>query len=167
MRSFASVAVTLDGTEHGRFEAVLESLPGTAPDARTLSWFETQPGAWESATTDPESVPVVLARYIRWLRALPWPRTFTAFPMSLDGLWMDYYLRRFTRYGVRQGHQGHRRHSRLREPSGRPRRSRRIAPRYGRAPTRLTYLRHGETYDVPPAVTSYGRGPVSRQPRFS
>src|SRR4051794_9930572 len=34
MRSFASVAVTLDGTEHGRFEAVLEELPGAAPDAK-------------------------------------------------------------------------------------------------------------------------------------
>jgi hypothetical protein len=31
MRSFASVAVTEDGEEYGRFEAVLESLPGAAP----------------------------------------------------------------------------------------------------------------------------------------
>lgn len=104
MRSFASVAVSLDGTEHGRFEAVLEPLPGTAPDERTLAWFRTQPGAWEAATTDPEPVPDVMARYVAWLRTLPWPRTFAAFPMSLDGLWIDHYLRRFTRYGVRQGH---------------------------------------------------------------
>jgi len=26
--------------------------------------------------------------------------TFAASPISLDGLWVDYYLRRFTRYGV-------------------------------------------------------------------
>lgn len=39
MRWFATVAVSLDGTEHGRFEAVLEPLPGTAPDERTLEWF--------------------------------------------------------------------------------------------------------------------------------
>jgi len=104
MRSFASVAVTLDGTERGRFEAVLEPLPGTAPDAKTLEWFRTQPGAWEAATADPEPVPEVMARYVDWLTALPWPRTFASFPMSLDGPWIDYYLRRFTRYGVRQGH---------------------------------------------------------------
>ena len=36
MRSFASVAVSLDGVEHGRFEAVLEELPGAAPDLKTL-----------------------------------------------------------------------------------------------------------------------------------
>ncbi|HTW13990.1 MAG TPA: hypothetical protein VMF51_02615 [Nocardioides sp.] len=104
MRSFASVAVSRDGTEHGRFEAVLEPLPGTAPDEKTLAWFGTQPGAWEAATTDPEPVVDVMVRYVDWLRTLPWPRTFAAFPMSLDGLWIDYYLRRFTRYGVRQGH---------------------------------------------------------------
>ena len=40
MRSFASVAVTADGVEHGRFEAVLEPLPGTAPDAATTAWFD-------------------------------------------------------------------------------------------------------------------------------
>lgn len=104
MRSFASVAVSLDGTEHGRFEAVLEPLPGTAPDAKTMEWFQTQPEAWEAATTDPESVPDVMASYVDWLKTLPRPRTFAAFPMSLDGPWIDYYLRRFTRYGVRQGH---------------------------------------------------------------
>lgn len=91
MRSFASVAVSLDGTEHGRFEAVLEPLPGTAPDAKTMEWFQTQPEAWQAATTDPESVPDVMARYVDWLKTLPRPRTFAAFPMSLDGPWIDYY----------------------------------------------------------------------------
>ena len=57
MRSFASVAVSVDGTEH-----------------------------------------------VEWLKALPWPRTFAAFPLALDGLWIDHCLRRFTRYGIRQGH---------------------------------------------------------------
>jgi hypothetical protein len=32
MRSFASIAVSPDGTEYERFEAVLEPLPGTTPD---------------------------------------------------------------------------------------------------------------------------------------
>ncbi len=104
MRSFASVAVSADGTEHGRFEAVLEPLPGTAPDARTMEWFATQPEAWAAATHDPEPVPDVMRRYVTWLEGLPWPRMFAAFPLALDGIWMDHYLRRFTPYGIRQGH---------------------------------------------------------------
>lgn len=104
MRSFASVAVTADGIEHGRFEAVLEPLPGTSPDARTLEWFATQPEAWAAATDDPEPVVRVMERYVAWVQGLPWPRMFAAFPLALDGIWMDYYLRRFTAYGIRQGH---------------------------------------------------------------
>jgi hypothetical protein len=104
MRSFASVAISADGTEHGRFEAVLEPLPGTAPDAKTLAWFAEHPQAWRAATTDPEPVMAVMERYVAWLRELPWPRMFAAFPLALDGIWVDHYLRRFTAYGIRQGH---------------------------------------------------------------
>lgn len=104
MRSFASVAISLDGTEHGRFEAVLEPLPGTAPDERTMAWFDGHPEAWAAATTDPEPVIDVMTRYVEWLKELPWPRMFASCPMALDGPWIDHYLRRFTAYGVRQGH---------------------------------------------------------------
>lgn len=45
MRLFASVAVTMAGEEHGRFEAVLEPLPGSAPHPETRAWFATQAGA--------------------------------------------------------------------------------------------------------------------------
>jgi hypothetical protein len=29
---------------------------------------------------------------------------FAAFPLALDEIWIDDYLRRFTAYGIRQGH---------------------------------------------------------------
>ncbi|MFI5912812.1 hypothetical protein [Dactylosporangium sp. NPDC051541] len=103
MRSFASVAVTAGGDELGTFEAVLEPLPGAAPNPDTYAWFETQPGAWAAATTDPQPVDLVMRQFVAWLRELPAPRTFAASPIAFDGTWMDYYLRRFTRYGLTQG----------------------------------------------------------------
>lgn len=103
MRALASVAVRADGTQLGEFEAVLEPLPGAQPNPDTLAWFETHPEAWAAATTDPEPVPVVMDRYVRWIRSLPRPRAFAASPVLFDGLWVDHYLRRFTRYGVTQG----------------------------------------------------------------
>jgi hypothetical protein len=105
MRSFASVAVSLDGTEHGRFEAVLEELPGAAaaPNEQTLAWFRTIPEMWETATADPQPVANVLARYVTWVRSLPGQTAFAASPLAFDGPWIDYYLRRFTRYGLTQG----------------------------------------------------------------
>lgn len=103
MRSFASVAVTLDGTEHGRFEAVLEELPGASPNAETLAWFHSIPEAWEAATANPEPVAAVMARYVSWIKSLAADRTFAASPLAFDGVWIDYYLRRYTQYGILQG----------------------------------------------------------------
>lgn len=103
MRSFASVAVSADGQEHGRFEAVLEPLPGAAPNSDTYAWFQTVPEAWEACTTDPAPVTDSLRDYVAWLQALPQPRAFVASPLGFDGSWMDYYLRRFTAYGLAQG----------------------------------------------------------------
>lgn len=103
MRSFASVAVTAHGTELGHFEAVLESLPGAAPNPDTYAWFQTVPEAWAAATADPRPVDEVMTSYVTWLRELPEPRTFAASPIAFDGGWIDYYLRRFTRFGLVQG----------------------------------------------------------------
>ncbi|MGE3812954.1 MAG: hypothetical protein AB7I24_15550 [Candidatus Nanopelagicales bacterium] len=100
MRSFASVAVTLDGTRHGEFEAVLEELPGAAPDPDTYAWFQTQPEAWAAATTDPEPPDAVMARFAAWVKDLPGRAAFAASPLAFDGLWIDHYLRRFTPYGA-------------------------------------------------------------------
>ena len=103
MRSFASVAVTAAGEERGVFEAVLEPLAGAAPNPDTYAWFQTQPEAWAAATTDPQPIDQVMAEYVAWVRGLPGPRMFAASPIAFDGGWIDYYLRRFTRYGVVQG----------------------------------------------------------------
>lgn len=103
MRSFASVATTTDGRTFGEFEAVLEPLPGSAPNPHTKEWFDSEPGAWEAATTDPEPVVSVMSRYVGWIQSLPGQRAFAAAPLSFDGTWIDYYLRRFTPYGLHQG----------------------------------------------------------------
>ncbi|WP_331065079.1 hypothetical protein [Nocardioides sp.] len=44
-----------------------------------------------------------MAHYVDWIRSLPGPRAFAAAPLSFDGTWMDYYLRRFTTYVLHQG----------------------------------------------------------------
>jgi hypothetical protein len=103
MRSFASVAVTADGQEHGTFEAVLEPLPGAAPNPDTYAWFQTQTEAWAAATTDPQPTAQVMGQFVDWVHALPGPCVFAASPLAFDGGWYDYYLRRFTRYGLVQG----------------------------------------------------------------
>lgn len=104
LRSFASVAVQASGDDLGTFEAVLDPLPGAAPNPDTYAWFQTQPEAWAAATTDPHPASQVMQEYARWVRSLPKSRMFAAHPVAFDGLWIDYYLRRFTNYGLTQGH---------------------------------------------------------------
>ncbi len=104
MRSFASVAARADGSVVSEFEAVLEPLPGAAPNPDTLAWFRTQPpSVWVAATEDARPVPQVLADYTAWVATLGPRRLFAAAPLAFDGTWMDYYLRRFTPYGLCQG----------------------------------------------------------------
>lgn len=103
MISFASVAVTARGEERGIFEAVLRPLPGAAVNPDTYAWFQTQPEAWRAATTDPRPVYEVMDDFVSWVRALPEKRMFAAHPLGFDGGWIDYYLRRFTPFGLVQG----------------------------------------------------------------
>jgi hypothetical protein len=96
MLSFATVAVTGDGREWGRFEAVLAELPGSTWDPRTRSWFENdEPEALVAATTDPRDPAEVITAFVAWVRGFPGPRVFTAHPLAFDGQWVDHYLRTF------------------------------------------------------------------------
>lgn len=103
MRSFASVAVNARGEHLSEFETVLEPLPGAAPNPDTYAWFQTVPEAWAAATTDPAPTHEAILSFVEWIKGLPGPRAFAAAPLSFDGTWIDFYLRRFTRYGLNQG----------------------------------------------------------------
>jgi hypothetical protein len=103
MLSFGSVAIRADGTRLGEFEAVLDGLPGAAPEPDTYAWFQTVPEAWAAATTDPRPPADVMSDFVTWVRSLPAPRVFAAHPVAFDGMWIDYYLRRFTDDGSQPG----------------------------------------------------------------
>lgn len=95
MLAFASVAVDAGGEEIDSFEAVLETLPEAGEDRITMEWFKGFPQAWAAATRDPLPPRAVMTRYADWVRALPGRPIFAAHPLAFDGVWIDYYLRRF------------------------------------------------------------------------
>lgn len=104
MRSFASVATTADGQVHGEFEGVLDPLPGAAPNPETKAWFDSlPPEVWAAATEGAGAPGHVIGEWAEWVRSLPGSAIFAARPLSFDGTWIDYYLRRFTRFGLAQG----------------------------------------------------------------
>ena len=104
MIAFASVAVDDTGRRCGEFEAVLAPLDGAGRDPRTMEWWAGRPEAWAAATKDPEPPGAVMTRFVTWIRSLPAPCVFAAHPLAFDGHWIDFYLRRFTRFALVQGH---------------------------------------------------------------
>lgn len=103
MLAFASVAVTAAGVERGVFEAVLQPLPGAVRDPEVSAWWRTQPEAWTAATTDPRPAERVMTAFADWVRTFDVGRIFAASPLAFDGLWIDFYLRRFTPFGLDEG----------------------------------------------------------------
>ncbi|QEL22803.1 DNA polymerase III subunit epsilon [Bosea sp. F3-2] len=96
MLSFGSVAVSNTGRILGEFEAVLEPLDGAERDAGTMAFWQTQPEAWTAATSNPEPAGAGVKRFVNWVKSLGGEPIFAAHPVVLDGLWIDFYLRRFT-----------------------------------------------------------------------
>ena len=104
MIALASVAVADNGTRLSEFEAVLAPLEGASRDSNTMKWWSERPQAWEAATRNPTSAAEAMTRFVRWVQSMSGPCIFTAHPLAFDGNWIDFYLRRFTRYAVLQGH---------------------------------------------------------------
>lgn len=96
MLSFGCVAVGRDGTTLGEFEANLAPLPDAEQHPGTMAWWRTEPEAWNQATRDPREPAAVMAAWTRWVRGLPGTPVFVAHPLTFDGAWIDWYLRRFT-----------------------------------------------------------------------
>ena len=44
----------------------------------------------------PRTAADVMADYVAWIRGLPVRAVFVAHPLAFDGIWIDWYLRRFT-----------------------------------------------------------------------
>lgn len=95
MLSFGSVAMSSSGDVLGEYEVVLEPLQGAERDAGTMAFWRKHPKAWEAATSDPEPTAAGIGRFVDWVRSLDGDPIFAAHPVALDGLWIDFYLRRF------------------------------------------------------------------------
>lgn len=96
MLSFGSVAVSESGEALGEFEGVMEPLDGAERDTATMDFWHKHPEAWAAATDNAEPPETIVNRFITWIKAFDRDPIFAAHPVSLDGPWFDYYLKRYT-----------------------------------------------------------------------
>ncbi len=95
MLALGAVACDADGRETGSFVRTLQPAPGATPDIGTMAWWSTEPEAWAAVTADAASPHAVITAFVEWVEAMPKPVVFVAHPIAFDGIWMDWYLRRF------------------------------------------------------------------------
>lgn len=96
MLSLASAAYLPDKTVVSTYSANLQTLPGAAPDERTMAWWKGFPEAWAACRKDPRPPEQVLPEYLKWLQGLPGRPIFLGWPANWDFMWIYWYLVRFT-----------------------------------------------------------------------
>lgn len=94
--AFASAAYLADKTLVATFTANLELLPGAHGHPDTMTWWSTQPAAWEACRRDLEDPEAAMRRYVAWLAQLPGKPVFVAYPAGFDFMFVYWYLIRFT-----------------------------------------------------------------------
>ncbi len=95
MLSFASAAYRADKTLLATFSANLETLPDAAPDPATWEWWQRNADAYAASRKNQQSPEEALPRYVGWLKQLPGPVVFVAYPACFDFLFVYWYLIRF------------------------------------------------------------------------
>jgi hypothetical protein len=95
MLSLASAAFLPDKTLVGTFSANLELLEGAQGHPKTMEWWNRNPGAWSAARANARHPSVVMPEYLAWVRHLPAPPVFVAYPAGFDFTFVYWYLHRF------------------------------------------------------------------------
>jgi hypothetical protein len=96
MLSLASAAYRSDKSLVATFSVNLETLAGSAPDARTMEWWKDFPEAWAKCRENTHPPQRAMADYLAWLKALPGQPVFVGWPAGWDFMWVYWYLVRFT-----------------------------------------------------------------------
>ena len=85
------------------FSINLDALEGASGTRNVMDWWRTQPEAWAHIRCNPVLPADGMARCLHWLESLGSDLVLAAHPLLLDGLWLDWYLRKFCNAAVFAG----------------------------------------------------------------
>ena len=60
-----------------------------------MTWWGTQPDAWAYLQDNQQDPQLVMERFNAWVRQLPQPVAFVAFPVAFDFAWVNAYFHMF------------------------------------------------------------------------
>ncbi len=103
MLSLGFAAFDEDGCELDVFEINLDALEGARGAENVMAWWRTQPEAWAHIRHNTVPPAAGMERCLSWLESLGPELALAAHPLMFDGIWLDWYLRRFCNASVFRG----------------------------------------------------------------
>ena len=103
MLSLGFAAFDEDEREVAVFETNLEMLEGACGAENVMRWWRTHPEAWAYIRRNPVPPAVGMEHCLDWLKGLGPALVLAAHPLLMDGVWLDWYLRRFCNAAVFSG----------------------------------------------------------------
>ena len=103
MLSLGFAAFDEDGCELDVFEINLDALEGARGADNVMAWWRTQPEAWAHIRRNTVPPAGGMERCLSWLESLGSELALAAHPLMFDGIWLDWYLRRFCNASVFRG----------------------------------------------------------------
>ncbi len=95
MLSLGFAAFDEDERELDVFEINLEALEGASGAEDVMNWWRTKPEAWAHIRRDAVPPAEGMERCLSWLESLGPELALAAHPLLLDGIWLDWYFKKF------------------------------------------------------------------------
>jgi hypothetical protein len=103
MLSLGCAAFDENGAEISVFSASLIELDDAQGDPATLDWWSRQDKIYSQIRTGPRPPSIVFADFVSWISLLEGDAVFAAHPLLFDGIWIDWYLKKFTGRRIFEG----------------------------------------------------------------
>jgi hypothetical protein len=103
IRALGATALNESGHSIGQFHMNLAALEGRVSDPRTLARYRAHNDSWAAITQDAQRPSVVMAHFVSWVQGLPGQAVAVGTPLAQLGLWLETYLRRFTKHVFYRG----------------------------------------------------------------
>ncbi len=103
MLSLGFAAFDEDERELDVFEINLETLEGASGAENVMSWWRTQPEAWTHIRRNAVPPDEAMERCLSWLESLGPELALAAHPLLFDGIWLDWYFKKYCNAAVFSG----------------------------------------------------------------
>jgi hypothetical protein len=103
IRSIAAVAVNEAAQAMTSFQINLAPPEGSVVDQRTMARYRDHGDAWQTITANPQRTAVAMQAFVNWVQGLPGQPIAVGTPLIQLSLWLETYLRRYTKHVLYRG----------------------------------------------------------------